>query len=234
MALPDNTAIGAAVQPGSSTGRSRVDLLYSILISLRDEIALRLESLKVGIANGICPLDSGGKVATGYLPAIGVGQLTTPGSFYGKSRGGALSDASNVINLDIIGQGAASTPLGHSVIVQAAGGALYRLDLERIMAFAPPITKGADFTLALSDRCSMLVCTKATAQAVTVPTNASVPIPVGTTFMLKRSGAGTLTVSGSVTIDKPTDRSLTARAVKSVIGLHKEDTDLWTAFGDLT
>ena len=96
-------------------------------------------------------------------------------------------------------------------------------------------TQAANYTLALVDACTVVECTKATAQTVTIPLNSSVAFPIGTVIEVCQAGAGQVTltpVTGAVTINTPA--SLTTRVQWSSVSLRKRGTDLWVAGGDLT
>ena len=60
-------------------------------------------------------------------------------------------------------------------------------------------------TLGLADEGNVIRCTHASATAITIPTHASVPIPVGALFTIEQSAAGLVTIDGSgVTFPLPT------------------------------
>jgi hypothetical protein len=95
-------------------------------------------------------------------------------------------------------------------------------------------TQAANYTLVLADHGTVIRTTKATAQTVTVPTNASVPFAIGTVIEICQMGAGTvtLTAAGGVTINTPS--SLTTRAQYSTVGIRQDAANVWIASGDLT
>lgn len=90
----------------------------------------------------------------------------------------------------------------------------------------------ADYTLAAADANTNVDVNLATPVTITVPTNATVAMPIGTRIRITQIGAGQVTVAGSVTLN--TARSLTTRAQYSVIELRKRSTDTWVVSGDLT
>lgn len=75
----------------------------------------------------------------------------------------------------------------------------------------------------------------AAAVTVTVPTNATVPFPVGTQITLRQFGAGAVSVAGAggVTVNTPPNASAITRGQWSEIRLTKRDTDHWVLSGDL-
>ena len=93
----------------------------------------------------------------------------------------------------------------------------------------------ATYTISTSDAGKLLVFSRATTITVTVPTNASDPIPVGTRFDILQKGTGQILVnpaSGSVIIYSSS--GLYTRAQYSGATLIKIATDTWSLVGDLT
>jgi hypothetical protein len=70
---------------------------------------------------------------------------------------------------------------------------------------APNSQTGATYTFAAADARRMNIFDRATAQTITIPTNASVAFPIGTTLRCLRDGAGlvTFTPDTGVTLNKP-------------------------------
>lgn len=96
------------------------------------------------------------------------------------------------------------------------------------------VTQAADYTLVASDAGIVVEGTKGTAQVVTVPPNSSVAFPIGTLIRVVQMGAGQITLTAGAGVTIRTARSLTTRALYSVVELRKRGTDEWVASGDLT
>lgn len=91
---------------------------------------------------------------------------------------------------------------------------------------------GTTYTLALSDRDKIVELNNAAAITLTVPTNASVAFPVGSSLTIVQTGAGQVTVGGAgVTINGTPGLKL--RTQWSSATLLKRATDTWIVFGDL-
>jgi len=92
------------------------------------------------------------------------------------------------------------------------------------------------YVLAITDRGTCVEMNSASAQQVSVPTNASVAFPVGTQIAIYQMGTGTTTVAavtpGTTTVR--TAASATTRAQYSTVFLRKRATDEWVLSGDLT
>jgi hypothetical protein len=87
-------------------------------------------------------------------------------------------------------------------------------------------------TLALTDAADVVMMNSTSALTVTVPTNAAVPFPVGTSITIVRQNTGDVTVSQSsgVTVNAAVGKK--ARARYSAIVLTKYATDTWLLTGD--
>ena len=98
---------------------------------------------------------------------------------------------------------------------------------------------GTTYTFVLSDNGKFLTASNASAQTYSIPTNASVAFPVGTSIDLIQIGAGQVTVtavtSGTTTIlsNAGTAASPKARAQYSAMTCKKVATDTWYVIGDI-
>lgn len=90
-------------------------------------------------------------------------------------------------------------------------------------------------TLALADRGAYIRFTSASAVALTVPTNATVAFGIGEVLNGIQAAAGQVSITGSggVTINKPTDYNAKTRAQGAAFCLVKVATDTWDLVGDL-
>ena len=76
----------------------------------------------------------------------------------------------------------------------------------------------------------------ASAVTVTVPLNASVAFPIGSTIDLEQTGSGVVSVAGEagVTVNKPAGRSAATLGQYAVVRLRKVELNTWTLFGELS
>ena len=91
------------------------------------------------------------------------------------------------------------------------------------------------YTLVLGDAGKLITMTKASANTLTLPKNASVAFPVGTYVLIYQGGAGQTTVSpvdGDVTLHA-TDSLYSLYGIYSLAAAVKIATDTWVLFGDL-
>ena len=95
--------------------------------------------------------------------------------------------------------------------------------------------KTANYTLsALTERDSMIEMNSASATTLTVPTNATVAYPVGTSIDLLRVGAGAVDVAAASGVTINATPGLKLRAQWSSATLVKRATDTWVLIGDLS
>jgi len=106
---------------------------------------------------------------------------------------------------------------------------------EGVPSRTPIIQKTDSYTLSsLTERDSLIEMGKSTAQTLTVPTNATVAWPVGTSISILQTGAGQVTVAGAVGVTINATPGLKLRAQWSSATLLKRATDTWVLFGDLS
>jgi hypothetical protein len=106
-----------------------------------------------------------------------------------------------------------------------------------LTAFTVGSDQTADYTAVLADQYQVLVpMNKATAVAFKIPTNASVPFPVGTAITVLNKGAGAVTIS-AVTSGTTTVLSAGAVAASPTLAQYKTAvciktaTDTWYVVG---
>ena len=131
----------------------------------------------------------------------------------------------------------ASPTFSGTVTVGASGVAF--TDATQTKAGVPSITtisqKTASYTLAaLTERDAMIEMNSASATTLTVPTNATVAYPVGTSIDVLRVGAGAVDVAAAAGVTINATPGLKLRAQWSSATLIKRSTDTWVLVGDLS
>jgi hypothetical protein len=143
----------------------------------------------------------------------------------------AITTAVNAIDLTTIEsdittlQGDVSTLDGDVTNLETAVGLLTNVSLNN---------KTANYTLVLGDATKAIEMNVASANTLTIPTNASAAFPVGTQIIVIQTGAGetTLTPAGGVTVNSKADK-LKLGGQWAGVTLIKRATDTWVAVGDL-
>ena len=172
---------------------------------------------------------------------IGIGMLAKAqtympnGMVVGAKNAGAITNQTNIKKIVTVG--------GYAWTINSAGDTLtmgtavgdWEDAADIFVPLLPDTTavKTASFTLALTDASKVIVCTKATSLIITVPTNATVAIPVGTTINFIQGGAGILVFKeGSANIYSKKD-SIATGGIWSWAALYKRGTDNWILYGDI-
>jgi len=97
------------------------------------------------------------------------------------------------------------------------------------------IQRTDSYTLAsLTERDSLIEINKATASTLTIPTNATVAWPIGTSIDILQTGAGQVTIAGAAGVTVNATPGLKLRTQWSSASLLKRGTDSWVVVGDLT
>lgn len=92
----------------------------------------------------------------------------------------------------------------------------------------------ASYTSVLSDRDKLIEINSSSGVTLTIPTNASVAYPVGTSFDILQTGSGQVTIAGAGGVTVNATPGLKLRAQWSSATLFKRATDTWVVYGDLS
>lgn len=125
---------------------------------------------------------------------------------------------------------------GDGAVEELDAAALRTLaDVEQAGVFYGVNTRTASYTLVLADKGKVIEMNVASANVLTVPSNASVAFPLYTQITVIQYGAGqvTITPAGGVTI-RSLGGALKTVGQYSAVSLFKRGTDEWVAFGSLT
>lgn len=104
---------------------------------------------------------------------------------------------------------------------------------QRIVSDAVTNAQSAAYTLVLGDRSKMIEMSVASGHALTVPSNANVAFPVGTTITVLQTGAGQTTITPQAGVTVNATPGLKLRTQWSSATLIKRASDTWVALGDL-
>lgn len=119
----------------------------------------------------------------------------------------------------------------------AAGEVLAAQDLDDTFAAKSSIAltinaQTASYTLVLADQGKAVEVSNASANTLTVPPNASVAFPTGTTILIVQTGAGQTTVTAGAGVTINSTPGLKMRAQWSGATLIKRATNTWLLIGD--
>jgi len=97
------------------------------------------------------------------------------------------------------------------------------------------IQRTDSYTLAaLTERDSLIEINKSSAATLTIPTNATVAWPIGTSIDILQTGTGQVTIAGAAGVTVNATPGLKLRTQWSSASLLKRGTDSWVVVGDLT
>lgn len=140
---------------------------------------------------------------------------------------------------------AAATSLAADYLMfeQASGGALKATTIANFIAdhglatktIAPNAQTGTTYTFVLGDAGGHVTSSNGSAQAITIPTNASVAFPVGTIIKVTALGSGTVTITGAsgVTVNGVSAGGAAISAQYTSAILTKLATDTWLIEGNI-
>ena len=106
---------------------------------------------------------------------------------------------------------------------------------EGVVSRTPIIQKTAAYTLsALTERDSLIEVSSASAVTLTIPTNATLALPVGTSIDILQTSTGQVTIAGAAGVTVNATPGLKLRTQWSGATLFKRATDTWVVYGDLS
>ena len=95
--------------------------------------------------------------------------------------------------------------------------------------------KATSYTLVLGDAYKLIEMEVSTANTLTIPTNASVPFPLGTQILVSQLGTGQTTITPAVGVTLRSSGGKTKTSAQySMCTLIKRGTDEWYLSGDIT
>ena len=215
------------------------------LTDLADVTITSAVTNQVLLYNGSAWVNTSNPTVAGNLTISG--NLTVSGTTT-TVNSSTLSVADNVITLNSdVTSGSPTENAGVEVLRGASATVAFRwnettdcweftndgTNYQRIFTDTVTNAQTAAYLLVLADSGKMIEMNVASGNALTVPSNANVAFPVGTTLTVLQTGAGqtTLTPQAGVTINATPGLKL--RTQWSSATLIKRATDTWVALGDL-
>ena len=106
---------------------------------------------------------------------------------------------------------------------------------EGVPSRTPIVPKTDSYTLsALTERDSLIEVAKSTATTVTIPTDATLNFPIGTSIDILQTSTGQVTIAGAAGVTVNATPGLKLRTTWSSATLFKRAANTWVVYGDLT
>jgi hypothetical protein len=106
---------------------------------------------------------------------------------------------------------------------------------EGVPSRTPIIAKTDSYTLsALTERDSLIEVAKSTATTITIPTDATLNFPIGTSLDILQTSTGQVTIAGAGGVTVNATPGLKLRTTWSSCTLFKRAANTWVVYGDLT
>jgi hypothetical protein len=224
------TAAASAADTKISTHNSDTTNVHGItdtsLLALKSEVAA-VTKTTLGLGNVDNTSDANKPVSSAQATAIAT------------AKSEAIADATSQVTAVIAGApGALNTldELAAALGDDANYAATVTTALAGKVPSATPISqKTSSYTLSsVNEKDSMIEMNSASATTVTIPTNASVAFPIGTSLDVLRVGAGAVDIAAAGGVTVNATPGLKLRAQWSSATLIKRATDTWVLVGDLS
>jgi hypothetical protein len=225
------TAAGSAADTKISTHNTDTSDVHGIadtsLLALKSEVAA-VTKTTLGLGNVDNTADTAKPVSTAQSTAIAT------------AKAEAIADATSQVNALLTGAPAALNTLDELAAAlgdDANFAATVTTNLGlKVDSLTPISQKTASYTLSsLTERDDLIEMGSASALTLTIPTDATLNFPIGTSIDILQTGAGQVTiapVSGTVTVNATPGLKL--RTTWSSCTLFKRAANTWVVYGDLT
>jgi len=177
----------------------------------------------------------------GSLDDLAVGGLTASSLTVGSVSNtelGYLDGVTSAIQTQIDSKSPIASPTFTGTVTVSSSGVAFTdgtQTKEGVPSRTPISQKSAGYTLsALTERDSLIEISSATGVTLTIPTNATVAFPVGTSIDILQTGAGQITIAGAAGVTVNATPGLKLRTQWSGATLFKRATDTWVVYGDLS
>lgn len=196
------------------------------LLALKSEVAA-VTKTTIGLGNVDNTADTAKPVSTAQATAIAT------------AKSEAIADATAQVNAVIASAPAALNTLDE--LAAALGDdANYAATITtalagKVASYTPIIAKTASYTLSsLTERDSLIEVSSASATTITIPTNASVAYPIGTSLDILQTSTGQVTIAGAGGVTVNATPGLKLRTQWSSATLFKRAENTWVVMGDLS
>ena len=132
----------------------------------------------------------------------------------------------------------ANAPTFSGLVTAAAAGVAFSdgtQTMEGVPSRTPIIQKTASYTLsALTERDDLIEMGSSSAMTLTIPTDATLNFPIGTSLDILQTSTGQVTIAGAAGVTVNATPGLKLRTTWSSATLFKRAANTWVVYGDLT
>jgi hypothetical protein len=226
-ALATTSGVSTSISTHNSATTSVHGIADTSLLALKSEVSA-VTATTLGLGNVTNTSDANKPVSTAQSTAIAT------------AKAEAIADATAQVNALLTGAPAALNTLDELAAALGddanfAASVTTSLGLK-VDSLTPISQKTASYTLSsLTERDDLIEMNSASALVLTIPTDATLDFPIGTSIDILQTGAGQVTVapvSGTVTVNATPGLKL--RTTWSSATLFKRAANTWVVFGDLT
>lgn len=178
--------------------------------------------------------------AQGSLDSLAVGAFEATSITVGSVSNaeiGYLDGVTSAIQTQVDAKSPKADPIFTGTVTVSASGVAFT-DGTQTKNGVPSLTsinqQTTDYTTVLADRDKLVEVSSTPGVTITIPTNASVAYPVGTSIDILQSGPGQITIAGAGGVTVNATPGLKLRTQWSSATLFKRATDTWVVFGDLS
>ena len=245
--LNDNAEVnGNLVVTGNFTVSGTTVSVNTETISLADNII----DLNSNFTTGTPTENSGLRVMRGDSNAVQVRwnestdkwEITNDGTNYSSVAGLESPTFTGTVTIpagaSISGFAPLASPTFTGTVTLPSGGIVFSdgtQSLEGVPSRTPIIQKSASYTLsALTERDDLIEMASASAMTLTIPTDATLNFPVGTSLDILQTSTGQVTIAGAGGVTVNATPGLKLRTQWSSCTLFKRAANTWVVYGDLT
>jgi hypothetical protein len=196
------------------------------LLALKSEVAA-VTATTLGLGNVTNTADADKPVSTAQSTAIAT------------AKSEAIADATSQVNALLTGAPAALNTLDELAAALGddanfAASVTTSLGLK-VDSLTPISQKSASYTLSsLTERDDLIEMGSGSAMTVTIPTDATVNFPIGTSIDILQTSTGQVTIAGAGGVTVNATPGLKLRTTWSSCTLFKRAANTWVVYGDLT
>lgn len=196
------------------------------LLALKSEVAA-VTATTLGLGNVTNTADADKPVSTAQSTAIAT------------AKAEAIADATSQVNALLTGAPAALNTLDELAAALGddanfAASVTTNLGLK-VDSLTPISQKTASYTLSsLTERDDLIEMGSASAMTVTIPTDATLDFPIGTSIDILQTSTGQVTIAGAGGVTVNATPGLKLRTTWSSCTLFKRAANTWVVYGDLT